>query len=147
MKQKLTFLIIPLYFIIPLSVFAFSFPPSYSCQDNVQGTLYYNLINITLAGEGVYSGQNGNNIFDSNGNLTLNQSGYCADITSLSNINGGGIFSRTTTGSLVASIGEVSAPIFTGVFPYLILTAGLFIIFFIVQELLSIFFYYKKKKK
>jgi hypothetical protein len=150
MKQKLTFLIIPLYFIIPLSVFAYNFPASYTCQDSVQGYISFNLSYITLAGEGVYGNpliSSGGNVFDSNGNITSNPSGTCPDLISLSTLTGGGIFSRTTTGSLVASIGEVSAPIFTGVFPYLMLTAGVFIAFLIVQKLISIFFYDKKKKK
>jgi len=41
----------------------------------------------------------------------------------------------TTTGSLMAAVGLVSGNVFTSVFPYLVVAAGVFVVFYIIQNL------------
>jgi len=48
------------------------------------------------------------------------------------------LFSATTTGSLLASVGEVSSQVFDNVLPYLLIAAGIPLAFYIVKKLISL---------
>lgn len=48
------------------------------------------------------------------------------------------MFSTTTAGALVASIGSVSTPVFDSIYPYLIVAAGIPLAFYIGKKLISL---------
>ena len=140
--MKKTLFIIPLFLILPLSAFALTPPPSIVCSpDDYGGTTYFYLANINSGGIILYGTAS-----------TYNPDGSAISVgegcpLNLFGISAGGIFSKTTTTGLLAAIGEVSSPVFTAVFPYLMLSAGVFIAFLIAQKLLFVLYFDKRKHK
>jgi hypothetical protein len=48
------------------------------------------------------------------------------------------LFTATTTGGLLAAVGEVSTGVFDSVWPYLLVAAGIPLAFYIVKKLIGL---------
>lgn len=48
------------------------------------------------------------------------------------------LFTATTSGALLASVGEVSTDVFTSALPYLLVAAGIPLAFYIIKKLISL---------
>jgi hypothetical protein len=48
------------------------------------------------------------------------------------------LFTSTTTAGLLAAVGEVSAPVFENVLPYLLVAIGIPLAFYIVKKLIGL---------
>jgi hypothetical protein len=48
------------------------------------------------------------------------------------------LFTGTTTSALLASVGEVSSPVFDNVLPYLLVAVGIPLAFYIVKKIISL---------
>lgn len=48
------------------------------------------------------------------------------------------LFTATTTAGLLASVGEVSSPVFASVLPYLFVAVGIPLAFYIIKKLISL---------
>lgn len=58
----------------------------------------------------------------------------------------GSIYTATTTTGLLAAVGLVSTDMFNGIFPYLMLSAGVFVSFYIVQQIIMLLGGLKKER-
>ena len=148
-------LIIPL-FLFPFSVFALTPPLVFTCYSGGYITIN-NLTTITPNTEDTYrynSLDNGWSSFNSNGSVGAIVEGTngtdCEgkNLSQLSNklgsngaIGGGGILfnSPSSPSGLMAAVGEVSGGAFSSLFPYLMLSVGVFVGFYIVQKIVMMF--------